>query len=157
MKVFLLVVFVGLASGAYAYPAGEVEERSLDDLKAELIRALEERYPQRDVDYIAPYFTFCPADITVSAPPGSDSAQVSWEDAIVTDNSGVQPKVEMSPPNPNPFSVGQHLVSYRATDGAGNVSSCVFVVTVVKAGKRSLDDLKVDLIRALEERLTEAN
>ena len=54
---------------------------------------------------------------------------MSWPSVIATDNSGVVPTVTKSGVK-NMFFRGKHLVSYNATDEAGNFKACKFFVTV---------------------------
>jgi HYR domain len=70
----------------------------------------------------------CPRDITVPADPGSCSAVVTFSPKA-TDNCP-DVTVVCSPPSGTAFPIGTTPVTGTATDAAGNVSECVFAVTV---------------------------
>ncbi|MEM6347869.1 MAG: HYR domain-containing protein, partial [Bacteroidota bacterium] len=83
------------------------------------------------VDDVAPVIT-CPANIVVDTDPGNCGAVVNYTvtandacDGAITPVAG--PGVQLSGAT---FSVGTTVVSYSATDAAGNVSNCSFTVTV---------------------------
>ncbi len=72
----------------------------------------------------------CPADITVSADPGSCTAVVSWTPPVPTDDC---PDVMITSSTANPgdaFPVGTTTVTYVAMDAAGNSVTCNFEVIV---------------------------
>ena len=54
---------------------------------------------------------------------------MTWPTVIATDNSGVVPTVTKSGVK-NIFYRGRHLVSYNASDDAGNDKTCKFFVTI---------------------------
>ena len=54
---------------------------------------------------------------------------MTWPTVIATDNSDVVPTVTKSGVK-SIFYRGRHLVSYNATDEAGNYKTCKFFVTV---------------------------
>ena len=60
---------------------------------------------------------------------------MTWPTVIATDNSGVVPTVIKSGVK-KIFYRGRHLVSYNATDDAGNDKTCKFFVTVEGKTKR---------------------
>ncbi len=77
----------------------------------------------------APVLSGCPADITVTNEPGVCTASVTWSAPTATDNCpGVAVTADHAPGDP--FPVGVTTVTYVATDGAGNATSCSFDVTV---------------------------
>jgi uncharacterized repeat protein (TIGR01451 family) len=79
-------------------------------------------------DTTAPRIT-CSGNITVSAPIGQNSAVVSYSLPTVVDNcSGLT--ATCAPPSGSAFQLGISVVTCSATDGAGNGSSCSFLVTV---------------------------
>jgi hypothetical protein len=81
-------------------------------------------------DNFAPTIT-CPADITVDAAPGADSAVVNYDDPTVSDNApGVTFALTGGLASGSAFPVGTTAVSFTATDAAGNTASCSFDVTV---------------------------
>ncbi len=83
----------------------------------------------------------CPADVTVSA-NGMSSVPVSMIDATASDNCGtptVTYTIATTPPvsgmgnaSGNSFPEGTTMVTYTATDAAGNSVSCNFNVTVIQ-------------------------
>ncbi|GIV31517.1 MAG: hypothetical protein KatS3mg029_0868 [Saprospiraceae bacterium] len=82
-------------------------------------------------DNAPPALSSCPADTTVHVPNGISSASVSWVPPSASDNC---PGVLLSSTH-NPgdaFPVGTTTVTYTATDGAGNTTTCSFMVTVVE-------------------------
>ena len=81
-------------------------------------------------DTQAPQIVACPADITVNNLSGLCSAPVSWTLPSALDNChGVT--LTSSHNNGDVFPVGVTVVTYTATDSAGNTATCVFNVTVV--------------------------
>ncbi|XP_067016111.1 uncharacterized protein [Acropora muricata] len=82
----------------------------------------------KDVD--SPSFgKTCPSDIKRFADREKNFTAVTWPTVIATDNSGVVPTVTKSGVK-NIFYRGSHLVTYNATDDAGNDKTCKFFVTV---------------------------
>ncbi|MEO1260123.1 MAG: HYR domain-containing protein [Bacteroidota bacterium] len=71
----------------------------------------------------------CPDDITVSNDPGECSAVVTWPFIQPTDNCNVVSFVVL-PQSGSTFPIGSTQVQAVATDGAGEVNNCSFVVTV---------------------------
>ncbi len=82
------------------------------------------------LDDIHPVIMNCPGDITVSADPGLCDKLVSWNPPTASDNCvGVGLSTNHLPGER--FSVGSTLVTYTATDAAGNQTTCSFNVNVV--------------------------
>ncbi len=80
------------------------------------------------LDNIAPVFTGCPQNISVTTTGTCEV--VPWNaPASVSDNCGA-PDVTFTPAVGTCFPVGTHTVAYVATDGAGNQSTCSFTITV---------------------------
>ena len=76
-----------------------------------------------------PIFTGCPTDITVQAPLGTCEATASWNPPTASDNCpGVISSTSHLPGAT--FPVGTTLVTYTATDAAGNTQTCTFNVIV---------------------------
>ena len=71
----------------------------------------------------------CPSDIKRFADRGNTFTAVTWPTVIATDNSGAVPTLTKTGVK-NIFYRGRHLVSYKATDEAGNYKTCKFFVTV---------------------------
>lgn len=81
----------------------------------------------------------CPADRTVNAPTGSCSANVSYT-ILASDNCSPPPTLtRLSGLNSgSAFPRGTTVVTWRASDGAGNSSTCSFRVTVRDAQPPSI-------------------
>ncbi|PTX43743.1 putative secreted protein (Por secretion system target) [Christiangramia gaetbulicola] len=71
----------------------------------------------------------CPADITVQAEPGDNSAIVNYNDATATDLCGVT-VTKSGQDSGSQFMVGEHEVKFTATDTFGNTSICTLKITV---------------------------
>ena len=81
------------------------------------------------VDTQAPVITNCPSDIRVTA--GTDcQALVSWTPPTASDNCGLATFANNIGSNSGVFDVGQHTITYTATDNCGQVTTCSFVITV---------------------------
>jgi hypothetical protein len=82
-------------------------------------------------DIVAPSIT-CPADITMNSDNGVCGAVVQYTAPVVTDDCS-SPTVTMTGglASGSTFPVGTTTVTYVATDGSGNSSSCSFTVTVL--------------------------
>ncbi|MCA1334645.1 BspA family leucine-rich repeat surface protein [Pseudooceanicola marinus] len=77
----------------------------------------------------APQITGLPEDITVPTDPGEITAVVTWDAPVATDNSGsVTLSADHAPGDT--FALGDTLVTYTATDGAGLETQASFTVTV---------------------------
>lgn len=77
-----------------------------------------------------PVFT-CPSNITVNADSGMCSAVVTFNAPAVNDNCSVASNNQTAGlPSGSAFPVGTTTVTYLATDGAGNTSTCSFDVIV---------------------------
>ncbi|MCH2232929.1 MAG: HYR domain-containing protein, partial [Crocinitomicaceae bacterium] len=76
-----------------------------------------------------PVIAGCPSDISVTADASGCTSIVTWTAPTATDNC-VTPTLVSSHASGSSFSVGTTTVTYTATDGAGNSSTCEFDVTV---------------------------
>jgi gliding motility-associated-like protein len=81
------------------------------------------------VDQNAPVITGCPSNITIAA-NSSCQAVANWTPPIATDNCSLASFISTHSPG-STFNLGTTPVTYTATDGAGNVATCTFNVTVV--------------------------
>lgn len=81
------------------------------------------------LDTIAPYFTNCPANITMAANADSCTAVVSWADPTELDNCS-SPVVTSSHSSGDSFNQGTTTVTYTVTDAGNNSTTCTFDVTV---------------------------
>jgi large repetitive protein len=101
------------------------------------------------VDKTPPVFANCPTKISVPAEIGKNFALVPWTAPTATDNCTVTVK---STNNPNEkFTIGTKVVTYTATDGAGNTTTCTFEVEVVdqEPPNPKCKDLNVDATAGL--------
>ena len=80
-------------------------------------------------DNTAPVVVSCPADITVSA-RGNCRALVDWTLPEFSDNCDNNLTISSTHDPRQHYPLGTTLVTYTATDAAGNASSCSFNVTV---------------------------
>lgn len=75
-----------------------------------------------------PVFVNCPTNMTVS-PTANCRAIVAWTPPTATDNCGAPTMTTTHNPG-SEFSAGTTVVTYTATDAAGNRATCSFTVTV---------------------------
>ena len=80
-------------------------------------------------DIEAPVLSACPADITVSADAFCQQT-VTWTAPTAMDNCGLASIVSSVGSNTATFDIGQHTVTYTATDNCGLQSKCSFMVIV---------------------------
>ena len=78
-------------------------------------------------DNQSPIFVDCPADISITNDPGLCEAATLLGSPTVTDNCTV---ASVLPSFTGPFPVGTTVVTWTATDGSGNTSTCVQNVNV---------------------------
>ncbi|WP_373057450.1 HYR domain-containing protein [Zunongwangia sp. H14] len=72
----------------------------------------------------------CKEDITVTTEEGESYAVVDFVDATATDNCEVTVEQTAGPDSGSQFPVGTTIITYTATDAAGNTVECSFTVTV---------------------------
>jgi gliding motility-associated-like protein len=89
------------------------------------------------VDNVPPVFTACPNKLTLPTDPGKDFATVTWTPPTATDNCSVTVKSSNKPGET--FPIGSKIVTYTATDGSGNTSTCTFEVVVTDQEKPTID------------------
>lgn len=80
-------------------------------------------------DNTAPVNTSCPSNITAFADNNCE-AIVNWDVPSFTDNCDSNPQIVASHNPGDTFILGDTLVTYTATDQAGNETICSFIVTV---------------------------
>src|SRR6185295_16241954 len=80
-------------------------------------------------DDTAPVITGCLTDITVSVPSSGCSKVVTWAAPSATDNCTLS-SFTSNHNSGDSFPLGTTLVTYTATDGKGNTSTCSFNVIV---------------------------
>lgn len=75
----------------------------------------------------------CPANVSVNVDPNTCGAAVTYALPVTSDNCtvGIVPSLQAGLTSGATFPRGTTVVTYRATDVAGNFSSCSFSVTVV--------------------------
>lgn len=88
-------------------------------------------------DHSIPLIT-CPANVTQDNDPGVCGATVNYGDWSYNDNCGATVALEAGLPKGSLFPVGITALAYRATDLAGNSSTCSFSVTVKDAQKPAI-------------------
>ncbi|MCG9911082.1 MAG: HYR domain-containing protein [Flavobacteriales bacterium] len=84
-------------------------------------------------DTEVPVLVGCPSDITLNNTPGLCGNNVTWTPPVFTDNcQGQSGLTVVSSHNPGDFfTAGTTVVTYTATDAAGNVTICSFNITVI--------------------------
>jgi surface antigen len=93
-----------------------------------------------------PYFVNCPQSQTLYTSQNDCSALASWASPIVVDNCSGQVNLTVTTStNTNVinygtistalFQKGVNVVTYTATDGANNIATCVFTITVIDTVK----------------------
>lgn len=97
-------------------------------------------------DVISPVVTACPSDITVVA-GASCNAIATWLEPTFTDNCSVS--VTRSHAPGQTFALGETVVSYVATDGSGNTTTCSFKVNVVDTSAPVLQNCPADIVVSL--------
>ena len=96
------------------------------------------------VDDTPPVLT-CPPDITLFTGPGDEDCLVPYApQAIATDNC--DPSVTIGSNAPAQFPLGQTVVTFTATDDAGNVATCTMTVTVVDDTPPVITNLTVPIM-----------
>ncbi len=72
----------------------------------------------------------CPGDMTVSTEEAQNYAVVDFDNATASDNCSVTVEQTGGPVSGSQFPIGNTVVTFTATDAAGNTSECSFNVTV---------------------------
>ncbi|MBR9922602.1 MAG: HYR domain-containing protein, partial [Bacteroidetes bacterium] len=79
-----------------------------------------------------PEFVNCPSNLVVNNDPDLCGANVVWSEPLAVDNCGVATVVQnVGPVSGSTLAVGSHTISYMATDGIGNTSTCSFSIDVM--------------------------
>jgi hypothetical protein len=73
----------------------------------------------------------CPANITVTTAAGSCVAPVTYAVTAADNCPGVTTALTAGLASGSDFPIGVNTVTYRATDAAGNTTTCSFTVTVI--------------------------
>lgn len=80
-------------------------------------------------DVIAPT-VICPSDVTVFSPLGTCTAVVPLPTPVASDNCPAGVTITSNAPVGDIYPLGQTIVEFTATDGAGNTATCLTKVTV---------------------------
>lgn len=118
----------GLGSGA-TFPVGiSTETYTVTDASGNSVSC---SFTVTISDEQAPTIT-CPNDIAVDADPGICSAVVTFDAPAITDNcdATVNPVQTAGLASGSAFPVGTNIVTFTATDVAGNQSTCTFQIVV---------------------------
>ncbi len=83
-------------------------------------------------DNIEPVLSDCPEDISVST--AGETASATWTAPSVSDNCSGDLSLSASANPGDPFPVGTTVVTYTASDAAGNQTTCSFLVQVFQEG-----------------------
>ncbi|MCB9353729.1 MAG: HYR domain-containing protein [Lewinellaceae bacterium] len=125
--------FTGPASGAYPIPAGVNFEDGLTSVTYTFKDAKGNSTAcsfNVSIEDLLPPTATCPANTTVNANTGGCIAIVNWTPPTFTDECDATPTVTSTHSPGSFFFYGPTQVTYTATDDAGNVGSCTFIVTV---------------------------
>ena len=125
--------FTGPASGTYPIPAGVNFKAGLTSVTYTFKDAKGNSTAcsfNVSVEDLLPPTATCPANITVNANTGGCIAIVNWTPPTFTDECDATPTVTSTHAPNSFFFFGPTQVTYTATDDAGNVGSCTFIVTV---------------------------
>jgi len=92
-------------------------------------------------DTIDPYFTNCADDLVVNVDVDLCETNVVYSTPVALDNCYADVIVTLidGPASGTPFDLGTTTVTFLATDGCGNTSTCSFDVTVVDSGVPTID------------------
>lgn len=99
------------------------------------------------VDTTKPVISNCPANITASVTEIC-STSVTWAQPVASDNCSVSMTSTHQPGAT--FSLGTTVVTYTATDAAGNTTTCSFNVTVTDDVAPTFTNCPTDLIVSAE-------
>ena len=88
------------------------------------------------VDNVRPEITCPTVQDQLVRTAGANGAFVSWSVPTASDNSGINPTVELFPSSQQAsgtvFPFGSYSITYRATDAAGNTATCAVTFNVCK-------------------------
>ena len=90
-------------------------------------------------DNTPPSIDNCPANFTLAAPAGACEASVTWPAITGTDACSGAVVIQTSVANGATLPVGDTIVFVSATDAAGNVATCSFMVSVTGSGLPTFD------------------
>ena len=98
-------------------------------------------------DTISPVLVNCPVDTTLGNTPANCGAIVFWTSPTATDNCSVSSVVGSSISG-QLFPVGTTTVTYVATDGSGNTSSCDFDITVIDTEDPVINNCPANIVQS---------
>ncbi len=96
------------------------------------------------IDQTNPVFRDCPSDIEITA-DDTCSAIVSWATPTASDNCDSNLTITKSHSSGDTFAFGTTIVTYTATDEAGNSTNCTFNVTVVDVTGPEITNCAADI------------
>ena len=73
---------------------------------------------------------YCPANIEVEKETTTPTKKVYWPMPTYFDNTNTPVTLFTEAVNGSDFSTGEHKITYKATDQAGNKAECTFVVII---------------------------
>ncbi|XP_022087623.1 hyalin-like, partial [Acanthaster planci] len=100
-------------------------------------------------DNEAPNVMNCPADVVNSTMANQSSAFVYWREPSFSDNVGVVSRGNSHSPG-DVFPFGNTTVTYTASDAAGNVRNCSFIVTVQDNEAPTVSNCPADLVNGTD-------
>jgi gliding motility-associated-like protein len=96
-------------------------------------------------DTQSPIISDCPTNIVLTNDAGVCGAEATWIEPTADDNCGVASFTSNFAPG-HVFPVGVTTVTYTATDGSGNVTTCGFTVTVTDNELPVISDCPLDIV-----------
>lgn len=96
------------------------------------------------LDGEAPVILNCLSDTSVISDPNSCGAVVNWTEPTAIDNCAASILQTTGPPSGSTFPIGTTLISYLATDSAGNNNTCSFTITILDAQPLTIENCPVD-------------
>ncbi|XP_038074659.1 mucin-3A-like isoform X2 [Patiria miniata] len=103
------------------------------------------------IDEEDPVITGCPTvQLQRETEPGQNYSLVMWDEIAISDNSGNW-TVETTGPSQGRINVGDHQVTYVATDSAGNPAQCSFSIRVIDTELPVFSNCPTEIIKLVNE------
>ncbi|XP_038055943.1 mucin-17-like [Patiria miniata] len=103
------------------------------------------------IDEEDPVITGCPTvQLQRETEPGQNYSLVMWDEIAISDNSGNW-TVETTGPSQGRINVGDHQVTYVATDSAGNTAQCSFSIRVIDTELPVFSNCPTEIIKLVNE------